>query len=205
MAALALQHFGKATIMHLESPYGLPGYGEVIAWFRERATVHTIPASRDLADYVRWCHDVGLPHERDRNAQQKVVTEIKRDRAREWLDESYFVVECLGLRIEEKGPRARMLKAKGPLFRMASGRWRCCPIAYWTGRDVWAYLLACGIPYNHRLYDAETHGQTRESIRNTGWLSTDGAHDGRIAWLRQHFPDQYRILATEFPQVRSLT
>ena len=59
---------------------------------------------------------------------------------------------------------------------------------------MWAYIVSRGIPYNRRIYDAETHGQTRD-LRNTGWLSTDGAEDGRIAWLAFHFPDEYETLA----------
>lgn len=68
---------------------------------------------------------------------------------------------------------------------------------------MWARIAERGLPY-HPLYDCESHGMTRETLRNSGWLTTVGAAEGRIAWLRQHFPEQYRALAAEFPQVRRL-
>jgi 3'-phosphoadenosine 5'-phosphosulfate sulfotransferase (PAPS reductase)/FAD synthetase len=80
---------------------------------------------------------------------------------------------------------------------------RAQPLAWWSAQDTWAYLFSREVPY-HPLYDRETHGQTRETLRNTGWLSTDGAEQGRIAWLREHYPDQYRLLEAAFPRIRQL-
>ena len=205
MAHLALEVAPGATLFHLASPYELPGYEESVAYFSSRMTVHNAEAPRTLADYIEWCRDVGLPHERTRAAQHRAVKEIKKDRGSEWIHEHGFTVMALGMRIDEKGPRAAMLRARGPVYSLVDGTHRCCPIAYWTGRDVWAYIVTNGIPYNRRLYDAETHGMTRETIRNTGWLSTDGAGEGRIAWLREHFRDQYETLVKEFPHVALLT
>lgn len=205
MAALALEVLGPVPVLHLASPYALPGYEECVAWFRERTDVHVLEASRSLAEYVAWCKEIGLPHERAKSVQQRVVAEIKRDRGAEWARERGFAVQALGLRISEGGPRAAMLRAKGPVYALKDGSWKCCPLAYWTAKDVWGYLVSRGVPYNRKLYDAETHGETRESIRNTGWLSTDGAQQGRIAWLKTHFPAQYEQLVSEFPQVEVLT
>ena len=205
MAALALEVLGPVPLLHLASPYALPGYDETVAWFRERTTVHVLDASRSLVEYIAWCKAIGLPHERDRGVQQRVVAEIKRDRGTQWCHDHGFGVQALGMRISEGGPRAAMLRAKGPVYGLKDGTWKCNPLAYWTGQDVWAYIVSRCLPYNRRLYDAETHGETRESIRNTGWLSTDGAQQGRIAWLKQHFPAEYRVLLAEFPQVEMLT
>ena len=204
LAHLALDTLGPVPLFHMASPYGLPGYDECRAYFAARATVHELPASRSLAEYIAWCQDIGLPHERERNVHQKAVSEIKRDRGTEWAREHGFTVQALGMRIAEKGPRARVLRKRGPVYEMADGSWKCCPLAYWTTKEVWAYLVSRGVPYNRRLYDAETHGQTRETLRNTGWLSTDGAEEGRIAWLAFHFPDEYATLAAHFPQVQAL-
>lgn len=43
------------------------------------------------------------------------------------------------------------------------------PLSDWTGADVWAYIASHGVPSNRRIYDAETHGLTRETI-HSGWL-----------------------------------
>lgn len=204
LAHLALDTLGDVPLFHMASPYGLPGYDECKAYFAARATIHTLPASRTLDEYITWCQDIGLPHERERTVHQRVVSEIKRDRGSLWAEEHGILVQALGMRIAEKGPRARVLRKRGPVYQMHDGSWKCCPLAYWSTADVWAYIVSRGIPYNRRIYDAETHGQTRETLRNTGWLSTDGAEDGRIAWLAFHFPDEYETLAEHFPQVRAL-
>lgn len=201
MADLALDTLGQVPLLHLSSPYALPGYDDTRSYFDARTKVHVLEATRSLEEYVEWCKQIGLPHERERSVQQRVVAQIKRDRGAQWCDENGYTVLALGMRIHEGGPRAKLLRGRGPVYELKSGQVRCCPLAYWTSQDVWAYIASRRLPYNHKLYDAETHGMTRETIRNTGWLSTDGAHDGRIAWLRQHFPDQYDLLVRHFPHV----
>lgn len=193
------------TLFHMSSPYSLPGYDDTIAHFSARANVVTHKATRTLLEYIELCRDIGLPHERSRSEQSRVITSIKRGPAAEFAAEHGFAVQALGLRIEEHGPREFVLKSRGPVYQIADESWRCCPLIGWSSRDVWAYIFANGLPYNRRIYDAETHGLTRFTIRNTGWLSTDGAHYGRIAWLRTHFPDEYRLLYKDFPAVASLT
>lgn len=201
---LACERWGRATIMHLASPYRLPGWERVAEHFAARANVVEVPAARTLDEYVAWCRDIGLPHERRRAAQARVVGEIKRDRGSEWAREHGFVGQVLGLRVAEHGPRAIVLRQRGPLYQIVDGSWRVCPLMRWQDRDVWAHIASRGLPY-HALYDRETHGQTRESLRNLGWLSTDGAERGRLVWLRAHYPEQYAMLAREFPQVRLIS
>lgn len=204
MCAIACDVFDRPTLLHLASPYALPGYDETIAHFSERCDVVTLEASRSLAEYVKWCREIGLPHERSQSTQSKVVSEIKRDRGTEWCRDHGYGVQALGMRIAEKGPRAKLLRAKGPIYTLKDGTVKVNPLAYWSSADVWALIYSRGLPYNRRIYDAETGGETRETIRNTGWLSTDGAEHGRIAWLRRHFPEQHAVLLREFPQVKLL-
>lgn len=115
-----------------------------------------------------------------------------------------MAVQALGLRIDEGGPRAKVLRARGPLYRRADGTWLAAPLAHWTAADVWAWIAARGLPYPP-LYERETHGQTRESLRSTGWLTTIDAPDGRIAWLRAHYPAQYAALVAEWPHLAALS
>ena len=202
---LACRVLGRVDMMHLASPYSLPGYDEVVSYFEKRSTVHIVGNHRSITDYIDWCKDIGLPHERTKTTQQRIVKEIKRDRGSEWCREHDYSVATMGLRAAEGGPRAKMLRAKGPLFQLVDGSWRCYPLANWHHDDVWAYLMFNEVPYNRKIYDAETHGMTRDTIRNAGWLSTDGAHRGRVIWLRAHFPEQYRRLVAEFPQIATIS
>jgi phosphoadenosine phosphosulfate reductase len=205
LCQLAIETLGteaeKVPAFHQHSNAELPGGEHVVEFFRERMHVTTLPGSMTLAEYVEYVRGVGLPHEREKATQQRVVKTLKKDTGEEFCRANGYDVVALGMRIAEKGPRAKLLCARGPTYTMASGFVKTNPLAYWGNADVWAYIVANDLPYNGRIYDAETHDLTRETIRNTGWLSTDGADRGRIAWLAQHFPDRYYELAREFPQV----
>ena len=205
MLGVAIEMGGRPRALHLGSPYGLPGYDDTARHFEALCDVTTLPASRTLPEYIAWCREIGLPHERARSVQGAVVASIKRDRGADWARENGIKVQALGMRIAEGGPRAKVLRARGPVYTLADGSAKACPLAWWTSRDVWAFIASRGLPYNGRLYDAETHGLTRETIRNTGWLSTDGAAEGRVMWLRQHFNEQWRALRAAFPQVAALS
>lgn len=200
MGDLALEHLGRVPMLHLASPYALPGSEHVRAHFEARTNVTVLEATRTLAEYIEWCREIGLPHERTKSAKARAVAEIKKDRGNDWCRENGYAVQALGMRIAEHGPRAAMLRARGPTYELASGAVKTCPLAYWSTADVWARIVSRDLPYP-RLYDCETHNLTRESLRNTGWLSTDGTHAGRLLWLRQHFPHQWAALLDEFPHL----
>lgn len=197
MLDLAIETLGRVPAMNLASPYALPGFEHVRDHFAARCDLTVVPSAKTLTEYIDWCRQVGLPHERERSAQKGVVRKIKTDRAREWISAKGYQVQGLGMRIDEGGPRAKWLKARGPVYQVNDGTWRACPLASWSSSDVWAYLVSRGLPWP-RLYDCETHGFTRETLRNTGWLSTDDAHNGRLAWLRAHFREEYQRLLSEF-------
>ena len=120
LAHLALDTLGPVPLFHMAGT-PMPGYEESIAYFTERATIHTLPAPKTLAETIAWCQDIGLPHERDTGVQNRVVQTTKRDRGTEWAREHGFAVQALGMRIAEKGPRARVLRKRGPVYEMADG------------------------------------------------------------------------------------
>lgn len=202
---LVLETLGPVEVLHLGSPYQLPGYDDLLAWAQERCQVHTLESGRTLAQTVEWLRDIGLPHERTKAQQAKVVQGLKKDKARAWLAEHGYQAQVLGMRGEESRGRRQCFRFRGLTYQLSDGLTICNPLGWWSARDVWAYILANGVPYNRRIYDAETHGLTRETIRNTGWLSTDGAHQGRLVWLRQHFPEQWRALLAEWPHLSQLS
>lgn len=187
-------------VVHLRSPYELPGYEHVVESFSRRCHVHTVDTSKTLTEYVSWLQRHGLHYEREQARESG--KRGKRDELLEWVRSSGYSVQLLGMRAEESKGRRQCFRARG-LTYPAHGLTVCNPIGWWTTRDVWAYLVSRGIPW-HRLYDCETHGETRETLRNGGWLSVHGCNDARIPWLRRHFPEQYRALRDAFPQIRRL-
>lgn len=198
LADLALETLGPVPLLHLASSYRLPGWEPVAAHFVARTIVHEVEPRRSLAETIAWLREVGLGYERER--PQAAVQALKKDPGAEWCLKHGFAVQALGMRAEESKGRRACFRARTPTYQLARGLWVTNPLAWWSTVDVWAYIAARELPY-HRLYDLETHGYTREEHRNTGWLTTIDAGRGRLGWLRAHFPEQYRALAREFPQV----
>ncbi len=188
-------------VVHLRSPYELPGYERVIEWFAARCVIHTVETQRTLAEYISWLQQHGLDLDRER--EQSAGKARKVNELLSWVRARSYALQFLGMRADESKARRMCFRVRGLTYE-AHGLTVSNPLGWWTTVDVWAYLVSRGIPW-HPLYDCETHGVTREQIRNAGWLTVQGdATDWRIPWLRQHYPEQYRDLARAFPRVRLL-
>jgi 3'-phosphoadenosine 5'-phosphosulfate sulfotransferase (PAPS reductase)/FAD synthetase len=198
MVEMAIDVLGSATqVRHLASAYRLPGWDAVEAHYAIRCRVQVVPDRRSVEDVIAWLRQVGLPHERTSKGKVKAGTKVKTARGIESAVDGE--VHLMGMRIDEGGPRAISLRKRGHTYA-ARGHYVCCPLVDWTSQDVWAVIASRGLPYLP-LYDCETHGQTRETLRNTGWLTLAGWDNGRVAWLAAHYPDLYKRLRTEFPQL----
>jgi phosphoadenosine phosphosulfate reductase len=185
-------------VAHLQSPYELPGNESTLEWFGARCAIHTLPTERTLGDYISWLQTHGLHYERER--QCNLGKTSKRDELVEWVRKHGYSLQILGMRAQESKGRRSCFRARGLTYQ-AHGLTVCNPIGWWSNKDVWAYLVSREIPW-HPLYDCETHGETRETLRNGGWLSVHGCNDARGPWLRAHFPDEWRRLIDAFPRMR---
>lgn len=108
-----------------------------------------------------------------------------------------------GLRIEESRGRAMMGKIRGPLFYgKERGMWIANPILYWSGRDVWAYIVSRELPY-HPIYDKNPL-TSREKTRLSNWSGLYNHHLGRVVELQLTYPELYQKLVNEFPEVSRL-
>jgi predicted phosphoadenosine phosphosulfate sulfurtransferase len=58
-----------------------------------------------------------------------------------------FTGHMMGLRREESRGRARLLAGRKSYRRQYDNMRVCCPLAEWSGRDIWAYLLTNDLPY----------------------------------------------------------
>lgn len=156
------------------------------------------------ADYLQIISEFGLPDiNRTQAAQKKVVQIIKKSRANNWALQNGYDGHLWGIRADESRARKNMIEHKGTLFRSKEGIWRCSPLAHIRLRTLWQMIDYYRIPYS-AVYD-KTLFFPRESIRNAGWLTTDGAAHGRLAWLKHYYPEKYRYLADLSPEVRSYT
>jgi len=193
---------GLTEVLHMPSPAAMPGTDEIEAWCAEhmRVSVFRTPMAT-IEERLAWTHEVGLGHERTASQQAAVVQSLKKSKGTAYAIERGFGVMALGLRGAESGARAMNARARGAIYPHSDGVTRCLPLLDWSARDVWACIAVNGLPYLP-LYDLETHGQTRETIRNAGWTTTDGAaRSGRVAWLKHHFPEYFARMKREFPQI----
>jgi phosphoadenosine phosphosulfate reductase len=201
LAHLVLSVAPGTPLMHVASSYELPGNDRVIDYFAKRTTIHTVPAKLSLEETIEWLKTHGLDYERDKLTDAGIKR--KASAGVGWVRSNGYSVQALGMRAEESKKRRTCFRFRGLTYQ-AHGLFVSNPIGWWTTRDTWAYLVSRDVPW-HRLYDCETHGETRETLRNSGWLTMPGAADGRAAWLKYHFPEQYRMLVEEFPQVRMMS
>ena len=106
----------------------------------------------------------------------------------------------IGLRKEESDNRSRLFAMRGPLYYAKTRKlWACHPLAFWSSRDVWAYIVKHDLPYNE-LYDLDPQG--RERARNGAMIGTRSARYGRLTRLKLMYPEQFNRLAAEFPEIR---
>lgn len=196
VAGLALEHLGAAAkVFHMRSPYALPGDETVVAWFAERCAVMEEPYRKTLLEYIAWLKEVGLGYERE---SVGVGGRQKSELAVTWAQQHGFRGFAMGLRAEESAIRRCVVGGRGLVYRRADGMAVCLPIGKWKAIDVWTYIYERGLPY-HKMYDFETLGYDRFSLRNGGWLTT--LDPGRVVWLRTHYPAQYAMLVEAFPRV----
>lgn len=195
MADLAIRELGHIDLVHMATPYSLPGNEETIAYFGERSNVINVESPKTLEEHVAWLRGLGgLAYARHSSGKGAAV---KRALGSSIANDLGYKVELLGMRAEESRNRDRLFTMRGLIYTRRDGLTVACPIGRWAHDDVWAWIVANDVPYNRRVYDAETDGETRETIRNAGWLSV--RDPGRLVWLRRHFPDQFRMLESAFP------
>jgi len=191
---LALQVDPNVEAIYLDAESSLPETEEMLdtlpaQWGFRLRVVKTRPLLDMLAQY-------GLddPHIEERTMQATVREPIKRLRR-----EGYDGV-VVGIRADESRGRMKGINRMGRLFwSKSSGMLTCWPVARWTSRDVWAYTVANGLPYN-RAYD-KLLGWPLEERRVSYWAGETNRECGRYVWLRRYHPDLYAQLVARLPRV----
>jgi 3'-phosphoadenosine 5'-phosphosulfate sulfotransferase (PAPS reductase)/FAD synthetase len=146
-------------------------------------------------DYIELCKTIGLPHERTKIQQKKAVQQIKKNVLDEFAINHSFDLCFWGIRCDESKGRS-MLYRKNGFFVKSTEIHKCHPIALISQQQLWYFYEKYEIPVN-QIY-TKTMFLSKFQIRNTGWLSTDGAEQGKIAWLNYYYPDFYNKLKQNF-------
>ena len=98
-----------------------------------------------------------------------------------------------GLRAQESNARGMNAAVNGELYQLKSGQWRCCPLAWWTVQDVFAYLIEHGVEINPCYFN--NRFKSPEEIRLAWALPTPiGIGRGDMEHIKAYYPEQYRRL-----------
>jgi 3'-phosphoadenosine 5'-phosphosulfate sulfotransferase (PAPS reductase)/FAD synthetase len=97
----------------------------------------------------------------------------------------------------ESSRRQKLLKQRGLLYqRKEDNIWVASPVGWWSKAEIFAYLDLHELPY------PAMYGLNREEIRNGPPLGTTAINLGRLAKLREYFPDIWKAIALEFPELQ---
>ncbi|MFA5636875.1 MAG: phosphoadenosine phosphosulfate reductase family protein [Anaerovoracaceae bacterium] len=125
--------------------------------------------------------------------------------ARRFAREHGLHTVALGLRAGEAVVRRINARVKGEHYQVTDGAWHLCPLQWWTGDDVWAYIASRDLPYNAAYDKMDDLGIPRERQRISTALGTDAAAFGRYVYLKHIDPELWNRLAAEFPLIRKYT
>jgi phosphoadenosine phosphosulfate reductase len=110
-----------------------------------------------------------------------------------------------GLRAEEAPGRKKMLLCKGVEFERKDGVKMCAPLAWWTSKDVWAYIAKNSLETMH-YYDVSVKEPfERENVRYSNWLGDHRITNGRLMPIKENYPDLYNELCKRLPEMRRYT
>lgn len=198
---LVLQQCPSIPILFINSQYCFPDTYKVRDEFVKRFNINLFELVQEH-DYLDIINQYGLPDDRSKAQQKKVVELLKKDTANMWAKKNGFDGHFWGLRKEESIGRKILLNTKGTLFlaKMA-GLWRCSPLANWSYEDIWVYILTNDVPYSG-IYAKDKFCDPKQ-IRNSSWVTTDGAAlNGRVLWLKYYYPELFTKLARKVPKVK---
>lgn len=198
-----IQKINPVPVIYMWSPYKLPDQVETI----EKVTdyyhfkPHIIHSGFGVPIETIW-NKFGISGINQTQSQSnRQVKFVKKDPSDKYCKEKGFNGIFWGLRKEESLKRKWLLTAKGTTFETVNGFWRCAPLAHWTSEDIWAYIVSRNLAYPN-LYDKEFGEMKRGNIRNTSWITTDGADQGRMLWLMNFYPNEYDRLLSILPKIR---
>lgn len=189
----------KIPAVYMNSGYALNTTYDYRDYILSKYSFEYIEYNKGI-DYIDLCKNIGLPHERTEYEQTKAVRTLKKNKGDELAIEYGFDGNFWGLRADESKKRLHLIKSKGVVFKSKCGLYRCSPLAYFKTKDVFDIYTALDLPLNP-IYN-QTKFMNKELIRNSGWLSTDGAAEGHIYWLKYYYPNHFAKLQKEFPEIR---
>lgn len=102
----------------------------------------------------------------------------------------------VGLRAQEnQKSRGMTLKVHGTVYKLASGLWRICPLAWWSTDDVAAYTIQHNLPMLD-AYKADGFEQRTSARVPRATVRSEALHS-----LKVRDPQRFAALCREYPEV----
>lgn len=163
-------------------------------------TIHPRLTFQEMARYVgKW----GYPEPVDPDCTYNFGNVLVKEPGETFVVRNRLRVAALGLRRDESPGRRMNALSRGELYQGDDRTWYCCPLAFWTVDDIWAYISARGLQYN-RAYDRLSEiGVPREKQRISTLLGDRAEGVGKYALLKRIEPETFNRLAAEFPEIRA--
>lgn len=108
-----------------------------------------------------------------------------------------------GLRQDESRARKIAIRKHGTLYKAKSrSEWTCHPLADWSGKDVWAYLISHNLPWLERYDLAEDRERERSETTFIFGRGGDGLWgQGQGQRLRESDPALWARLCQRWPEL----
>lgn len=198
---IVTQLYPDTPVVFMDSGYAMSDTYKFRDWYLENVGIKNYHEVKCPEDYIELNLKYGLPSiDRTQSDHEKVKTIIKKDVLDDFAKEQGWDCCIWGIRAEETVGRRALLRQRGLLYE-SNGIGKCSPIGWWKGREVWEAIDSLNIPYNP-LYDKEMPPFfTRSTNKNSGWLTTDKANQGRLVWLKRFYPQEYEDIRRLFPEV----
>ena len=153
----------------------------------------------DRAQWLRWIERAGWNFHRfdwDKwggNRAQESVEDYQQAIHNEMFAQIYDYAEqhglthrVMGLRADESRARRILIAKRGAAYNYAAGGGAYLPIARWSTTDVWAHIVTRDLPI------LDIYHRMGPNARN-GIIGRSGESHGRIEYLREHYPDAWRL------------
>lgn len=158
---------------------------------------HKVAGAFDVFDRVGFF--VEATTDEQAAAQRQMKRQYKQDALEVPVREGWAGM-FWGLRAEESKPRKITLRKKGVIYRTLDRPYvTACPLAWWSGLDVWARIVSRGLPWMQRYDRADD--RFRERSEET-WLDCpDLWANGMGARMRHDDPDRWAELVKRWPEL----
>lgn len=192
-----------APAAFFDSGLEFPGTYEMIQHYG----VEVIRPEMSLAELCRYGGYWGHPNPVDPEAEFDFFSFLVAEPSWRFIQKYGLRVIAMGLRAQESRGRELSARKNGELYHIKSrDMWHCCPLAYWSENDVWAYIASRGLRYNPAYDKMAELGIPRRRWRVGILLGiTRTGFEDRYIWLRQLEPAIWNRLIQEFPKIGDFT